>query len=29
MRINDLTFNDINKWSVCNIYLASQKGKWL
>ena len=25
--INDLTFNDINKWSPADIYLASQKGR--
>lgn len=25
--INDLSFNDINKWSPADIYLASQKGR--
>ena len=25
--INDLTFNDINKWSPADIYLASQRGR--
>ena len=25
--INDLTFNDINKWSPADIYLVSQKGR--
>ena len=24
---NDLTFNDLNKWSPADIYLVSQKGK--
>ena len=26
---NDLTFNDLNKWSPADIYLVSQRGKWL
>ena len=27
--INDLTFNDINKWSPADIYLASQRGRMM